>query len=199
MKAAIVLSLLLAACGVRVHVEPAPLTAAAPRCIAVLPFANSSEQPHAGEVVATLVADTLLTHGYGVLEPSAVAQRLAELQLAATSDTATLQKLGAALGVDAILTGSVTRYEAKSPRNDSNVAVAFSGRLLQVAPPKVVWANSVSANLQPYLLAVPHSRLHVAQAAVDASMAELIRNRPLAQRLTPPCWKAATQPTEKDE
>jgi TolB-like protein len=109
--------LMLAACGGSVASirdfagdGPAPRAGMA---IAVLPFDNLSAHPHAGRIVSQLVAGELYNRRlFAQIEESEIGRRLAERRLDGKEvgrDTVA-REVAEALGVDAVLVGSVQDF-----------------------------------------------------------------------------------------
>ncbi len=115
--------------------------------VAVMPFANLTDQNKAHERVRDVFINALLASSpIYVLPPGEVARGISRTQVAesASPSVEDAQKLGATLGVDAIITGVVKEYgEVRSGTAQANV-IAVSLRMMEVQTGKVVWAASAS-------------------------------------------------------
>lgn len=192
---ALALALLAAgtACGVASHeVALAPDAVRALDCVAVLPFDNDSGIDRAGEVMAHAVANELMVSSrFNVLEPSEAARIMNSLGLARRRGVIGPEEVtvyGAALGVQAVMIGSVSRHESRerTPR-DARPAVSFAARLIDVGSGDTLWATTVSSVDDPVLLALPRSRFRLARAAIAKGMKSLIEARSVVE--TRVCWK----------
>ena len=162
-------------CAARVSTSEPPVEAVARLgCVAVLPFANHSRSERAGDVVAEMVAGSLvLSNRYNIVEPAEVRGLLdmRGIALWPAQNSAAARTIGEALGVDAVLMGDVVSY------GDSVVdAVVFSTHLVDVGKGEIVWSGRVthsgtgSGLTQPVLTGF-------AQRASDELLAILISRR----------------------
>ncbi|AWK89307.1 hypothetical protein DEW08_24690 (plasmid) [Azospirillum thermophilum] len=114
--------------------------------IAVLPFENLTNHANAGLVAGDLVSTELYTLGlFRVSEASRVRNHLASAKLDAEklSDGATAQEIGRALGVDAVLVGSVSEYGYQHGLREEPV-VGLNARIVSTRDGAVLWASSQS-------------------------------------------------------
>lgn len=114
--------------------------------IAVLPFENLTNHANAGLIAGDLVSTELYTLGlFRVSEGSRVRNHLASAKLDAEklSDGATVQEIGRALGVDAVLMGSVSEYGYQHGLREEPV-VGLNARLVSTRDGAVLWASSQS-------------------------------------------------------
>src|SRR5688500_9427465 len=84
-------------------------------CIAVLPFDNLTAEEGAGETMSDLVTiDLLQTGRYDVLDRAEAGRLLSVrgINLGTVGDRATGRALGSALGVDAVVIGTVSTFDA---------------------------------------------------------------------------------------
>ncbi|CAO3450070.1 hypothetical protein [Azospirillum largimobile] len=122
--------------------------------VAVLPFENLTNHPNAGQIAADLVSTEL----YGVgsvrtVEAGRVRSRLATLKSADAGAAAVpeapadapldAQAAGRALGVDAVLAGSVSEYGYQHGLREEPV-VGLNARLVRVSDGAVLWTSSQS-------------------------------------------------------
>lgn len=113
--------------------------------LAVLPFENLSAHPTAGQIIAQLIATELYSRRlFGQLEESEVRRRLSERRLEGKElgrDTVA-REVAAALGVDAVLVGSVQDFGYRHGLKPEP-AVAATARLVS-RDGLVLWSGSFS-------------------------------------------------------
>jgi len=121
---------------------------------AVLPFADYPYQPGSGVLLADIVSMELLKQGINVIDRSTTVKILTELSLGSTGiiDESTAPRIGLLLGVSALLTGSINKYNTTftniqlvagaSPAYMPSSAVALSLKLIDVETGQIVWAAS---------------------------------------------------------
>lgn len=112
--------------------------------VALLPFENLTAYPGAGQVVADLLATELLARGtFRVMEASELRRRLAvrDLDREDTAGTTPAAEIAAAIGVDAVLTGSVSEFGYQHGLKEEPT-VGINLRLVRAAGGDVVWAAS---------------------------------------------------------
>jgi polysaccharide biosynthesis protein PelC len=119
---------------------------AAPRAdmaVAVLPFENLSAHPHAGQILAQLIAAELYSRGlFAQVEESEVRRRLAQRGLEGKElgrDTVA-RELAEAIAVDAVLVGSVQDFGYRYGLRPDPV-VAATARLV-ARDGNVLWGGS---------------------------------------------------------
>lgn len=157
-SALLLAGLLLAGCSVgrinsRDFAQPgAALPAGA--TVAVLPFENLTNHPNAGQIAADLVSTELYgLGGVRTMEAGRIRSRLSaqrpadaaspgapEAQADAPLD---VQAAGRALGVDAVLAGSVSEYGYQHGLREEPV-VGLNARLVRVSDGAVLWTSSQS-------------------------------------------------------
>ena len=118
--------------------------------IAVCDFSGSYSFANSGDVVADEFVLQMLEKGYNVIERNKVNLLIRERNL----DSTDYSKLGKLLGVDAILTGSVSKYAEDAGRTvystDANgnarteiamsrAVVGVSARLIDVNTGEIIW------------------------------------------------------------
>ncbi|MGZ6143728.1 MAG: GNA1162 family protein [Myxococcales bacterium] len=116
---------------------------AAVKTVAVLPFQNLSRDNQAGDRIRDVFANALLaTGGVYVLPQGEVTRGLqkAAVQLPATPTKEDAVNLGKALGVEAVITGTLKEYgEIRSGTATAN-AISVSVEMLETTTGKVVWS-----------------------------------------------------------
>jgi len=113
--------------------------------VAVLPFWNLTQNQGAADRVRDVLSNALLaSQAVYVLPSGEVGRAVTRLGLASSTAPTVeeVQKLGAALKVDAIVTGVVKEYgEVRSATASSNV-VSVSVQMYETGTGKVVWAGA---------------------------------------------------------
>lgn len=148
----ILLGVLLAGAGCRsTGVEYAHPDAdyAALHRVAVIPFQSQAVEPRAGEKVTdTFAIEMMARSPWQVVDLAQVAAALRAAQLEDPSrlSAADIQRLGAALGVEAIVCGSVDEYAMGTTPEATFPVVAVSVRLVDVATGSVLWAGQCAGN-----------------------------------------------------
>nr|WP_295826586.1 hypothetical protein [uncultured Azospirillum sp.] len=121
--------------------------------VAVLPFENLTNHPNAGQIAADIVSTELYgVDGLRSMEASRVRSRLSAAKPAADAtatdtpaDAAPLdaQTAGRTLGVDAVLSGSVSEYGYQHGLREEPV-VGLNARLVRSSDGAVLWTSSQS-------------------------------------------------------
>lgn len=115
------------------------------RSVAVMPFANLTRETAAAERVRDVFATMLLSTGALSVVPIGEVQNAISTQGVATPaapSTEAVTKLGRALKVDAIITGTVREYgEVRSGASSANV-VSISVQMIETTSGKLVWSAS---------------------------------------------------------
>lgn len=115
------------------------------KTVAVMPFWNLTPSLQAADRVRDVFTTALLaTQGVYVLPAGEVARAVTRLGLGSSSSPSVeeVQKLGALLRVDAVVTGVVREYgEVRSASATSNV-VSLSIQLQETGTGKVVWSGA---------------------------------------------------------
>ena len=116
-----------------------PASAASPR-VALLPFSNLSENPHATTVVMTFVRHDLAARSIDLADSATVAEILRKHRVRNTTELSaeSVDTVAAETSVRYLLLGSIDRYT----ETDSTGEVALSARLLDVATSTIVWAET---------------------------------------------------------
>lgn len=126
--------------------------------VAVLPFENLTNHPNAGQIAADIVSTELYgVEGIRTVEVGRVRSRLSAAKPAADAATPTAsandgqpdaapldaQAAGRALGVDAVLAGSVSEYGYQHGLREEPV-VGLNARLVRTSDGAVLWTSSQS-------------------------------------------------------
>lgn len=115
--------------------------------VAVLPLANLSRDPAAGERVRDVFSGALLaTNAVYVVPPGEVARVLGRSAVAspATISTEDVIKLGGQLKVQAVITGVLREYgESRSGSASANY-ISLSVQMVETTTGKVVWSASTT-------------------------------------------------------
>lgn len=142
------LLVLLAACsGVP---SPYYMNAAAPpvrgMSVAILPFENLSTDPNAGTVIAQMTASELYARGlFKLMEETEARKRAADarIDLSQLGEATAAGQAAKALGVDAVLIGSVSEFRYQHGLKEEPT-VSVSARLVR-ADGTVMWATTRSS------------------------------------------------------
>lgn len=167
-----------------------PETARGQSCIAVLPFENATRLEGAGTIVASAFATTLRESGrVNPLGPDEIVRLLTVMQtrFEASTRLAEIQAYGQALGVPAVLTGTVT--ELAAPRSGSsikNAVVGFVAELVATDSGELLWTASASNYHHAILLDTAEPRAEILRQAVTAATSQLLFGRGIVTSL-PPC------------
>jgi len=120
---------------------------AAVKTVAVMPFQNLTGDKMAGERVRDMFINKLLATGaIYVVPPGEVARAVARAETLTpeTPSNQDVDRIGAILRVDAVITGTVREYnEVRSGTVTDNV-VSLSLRMIEVKTKKVVWTASAT-------------------------------------------------------
>jgi TolB-like protein len=150
------------------------------RRVAVLPFANLSEEDVADERLHSLFLTRLLAaQVLEVVETGAVREALGSLRLTAesTPTPAQLVALGAALGVDAVFAGTVEDYGVARGSRENLSRVTVSLTLTETQRGVLVWraqAHASGASFWRRLFGTSERSLHeVSAAAIDRALETL--------------------------
>lgn len=142
------LGLLLAACATSGHnYHDRNMDFGSIRTVAVLPFANLTRDQLASERVRDAFSNLLLASGAVYVLPQGEAARGISRTGVANPAAPSIEevvKLGAALKVDAVITGVVKEYgEVRSGTASGNVC-SVTVQMLEVATGKLVWSASTT-------------------------------------------------------
>lgn len=114
--------------------------------VALLPFENLSSDPNAGQIVAQLFASELYARGiFRLMEETEARKRAndAKLNLALLGEKFSAAEAARALGVEALLYGSVAEYRYQHGLKEEP-SIGFSVRLVS-RDGVVLWASSRAA------------------------------------------------------
>lgn len=115
--------------------------------VAVMPFANLSRDPLAGERVRDVFATMLLATGAVYVVPSGEVQRaVARTGLASpvAPSVEEVVKLGTALKAQGLITGVVKEYGEVRSGNALGNAVSISVQMFETTTGKVIWTASTT-------------------------------------------------------
>ncbi|GFK95130.1 hypothetical protein NNJEOMEG_02988 [Fundidesulfovibrio magnetotacticus] len=131
--------------SVSVYVTPGA-NLRAKRTVAIMPLANLTTHPSAGQIISDLLYTELRTvQSFRLLENTEVWNRMAgkdqDIEDAALTQRA--RQLGQDLLVDAVLFGAVTEFRYKRGL-DEEPAVGITLRLMDVASGQVLWVATIS-------------------------------------------------------
>lgn len=136
------LTLALAACATGQKYKDKAMDFAAVKTVAVLPFQNLSRDNQAADRVRDVFANALLaTGGVYVLPQGEVTRGLqkAAVQIPSTPAKDDVVNLGKALGVEAVISGTLKEYgEIRSGTSTAN-AISVSVEMIETTSGKVVW------------------------------------------------------------
>ncbi len=145
----LIIALLFTGCAVRYSVKKGYDFTKIKR-IAVCEFSGNSVFANSGDIVADEFVMQMIDKGYNVMERNKVNLLIRERNL----DSSDYSRLGKLLGVDAILTGSVSKYSEDAGRtfyytdssgntrtdvSMSRAVVGVSARLIDVNTGEIVW------------------------------------------------------------
>ena len=175
-----VAALLSTACAVSVEeVKPPSNSLKRLNCIAVLPFDNKSEDGRAGNIVAEMLASSLVTsEHYNIVEPTEV-RHILEAQgygYLPTPDLPTMQAYGRALGVDAVFVGSVAHFNNGAGNTIDEPQVAIASQLVEIRDGRKLWQGKVEyAREKGSLSPTPHAA--ILRQSVDSLVSTLVSER----------------------
>lgn len=120
------------------------------RFVALLCFANHTNNPQAGKIVTDLMASELYTvPNFQMMEQSAIHEKLKKSKyydedyLESVLDNISAGEIGKLLGVDTVIFGSVSEYRYKMDLSEVPV-VGINIRLLDVESGEILWSASKS-------------------------------------------------------
>ncbi len=117
-------------------------------CIAVLPLKNETQDPQAGDVVSDILSIELMQRGgFNVMDRMEVERALGERDIRVPHGIAPEDAAGVGiiLGVQAVLTGRVTRYVYRPsalPTEGAVPAADFSLSLIDTTTGQTIWKGS---------------------------------------------------------
>jgi len=115
--------------------------------IAVLPLVNFSRDERAPDIVGTsLVVELLATNRFTVVDPGLVEEHILSNRLRLTDrlPLESLQKIGADLGVEYVIVGSVNEFGMMPKANEALPTVSFAVRMVSCSTGAIVWAATHS-------------------------------------------------------
>jgi curli biogenesis system outer membrane secretion channel CsgG len=154
-----------------VYVAPAADVAAI-RKVAVLPFKGPTEL--IGTSVSDLfVTELLRTARYELVERGQMARVLSETELAlAGLSAARAVSVGAMMGADGVVIGTVDEYGAAAARGHAYPVVGISARLIDCRTGKIVWSVDEAGKAKSKALTLPEQ----ARKVVHDMVATLYRS-----------------------
>jgi len=110
--------------------------------IAVLPFENFTSNEYAAEKIRRAVIIELLRRGIDVVEPGEVLKTLRDLKLTSIGSmtNSNVQDIGTALGVEAVLVGTVGAFGISKGISVSYPEVSLKMTMLETAKGNIVWS-----------------------------------------------------------
>ncbi len=110
--------------------------------IAVLPFESLTNDEYAGEKIRKSVITEFLSRGVDIIEPGEVTKVLIEQKIRSLGSmkTTDMQNIGKALGVEALLMGSVEAYGISRGISVSYPEVSISLRLVEAPSGSILWS-----------------------------------------------------------
>jgi len=153
----------------QVLIEPAALERTA--CVAVVPFVDGGDG-RVGRAMAEAVASAVLTtEAMNVLGPSEVEQVLALLgarPIGVTTPPLTPLEVAAALGVDAVLSGTVTETTAaRGPGAPVSSGLGFTVELVAAKSRAPIWRAAVTSSTHRVLLDLRTPRQQLVRESAD--------------------------------
>jgi len=113
------------------------------RKVAVLPLENLTRDRFASEKIRELVMMNLLKKGIDIIEPGEVNDLLRSMRIRTmrrvTRDE--IVEIGRRLGIDAVITGSVSTYEIKRALSVTYPEVSIYLNLIDVHSGSILWAT----------------------------------------------------------
>ncbi len=111
--------------------------------IAVLPFENFTSDKHAGDKVRSMVIIEMLSRGMDVIEPGEVIKTLLESNVRSihTISVADIQNMGDALGIKAVLMGSVESFGMSRGMSVSYPEVTIHLMMLDTESGDIIWST----------------------------------------------------------
>ncbi len=110
--------------------------------VAVLPFEALTPDEYAGEKIRKSVITELLLRGIDVVEPGEVTRTLVELKIRSLGSIkkTDIQNIAKALGVEALLMGSVEAYGISRGISVTYPEVSISLRLVEASTGNIIWS-----------------------------------------------------------
>jgi hypothetical protein len=181
---ALILCALFSAC---VHLPPVvPNTASPYKSIAVLPVVNNSVDVEAPAAVQEALYQEALHYHFPVVKPNAETNQILKDQMSLTLgsqlDMATPQKLGAALGVDAVMYASLEDFSQKITGIYNVKRVRIRAKLVDCKTGEVLWKNGIGIKQAltaggSFLSQVPGVNLAIGAAGALSSLASKMSDK----------------------
>jgi TolB-like protein len=110
--------------------------------IAVLPIENFTNDGSAGDKISDAVITEILSRGIDVIEPGEISSVLSELKVKSISSIGTndIQGIQKALGVDAVMRGSVDAYQISAGITAGYPEVTIHMTLIDAKSGSIVWS-----------------------------------------------------------
>lgn len=111
--------------------------------IAVLPFENFTSDKHAGDKVRSMVIIEMLSRGMDVIEPGEVIKTLLESNVRSihSISVSDIQNMGDALGIKAVLMGSVESFGMSRGVSVSYPEVTIHLMMLDTESGDIIWST----------------------------------------------------------
>ncbi len=138
------------------------------RKIAVMPFKAATELIGAS-VSDMVVTEILKANKYDVVERNQLSQVLGETELALSGvSEAKAAQIGALLGADGVVVGTVAEYGMTASRGRTYPVVAFSMRMIHCETGKIIWSVDHASRAPSSSTPLPiHARTIVHEAVAD--------------------------------
>jgi len=171
-----------------------PAILRATKCIAVLPLENLSGKVMAGYKMAEIVSSEIITSKrFGVMEPIEVLKTLAaaKIPLTARIDSMKAQEIGMALGVDAVISGTLREFSFHGPfaeLGEGAPVVSFELQLVDSSNGTTAWSGKVESIGKEAIDTSRNYLINHARNAVNEGIS------PLFESVNPrniyiPCWR----------
>ncbi len=140
------LFLIISGCGIKTQFSHQELPGLPKMKLAVLPFENLAQHPHAGIIASQLIMTQLYKSDKFILQKENTTRKLLrenKIDFSKLADNYYVAALGEKLGVEAVMAGSASEYKYQHGLGQ-NAAVGFNARLIEVKSARVLWAGSYS-------------------------------------------------------
>lgn len=148
--------------------------------VAVLPFANFTEELDAAEIITPLVAESLRSKGFTVVSEAPVENVLYKQRVRQTAmiSRQTAEALAKELGVEGVMLGMITSYQ-----KEEIPQVGVSARLLAVPETTILWAYDISLSGEDFTGPLSLGTVYSIETLRQKVVQRLVDN--LAPRLVP--------------
>jgi hypothetical protein len=180
----LLLSAIVSAC---VHLPPVTPNPGSPvKSLAILPVVNNSVDVEAPAAVQEALYQEALHYHFPVVKPNAETNQILKDQMSLTLgsqlDMATPQKLGAALGVDAVMYASLEDFSQKITGIYNVKRVRIRAKLVDCKTGEVLWKNGIGVKQAltaggSFLSQVPGVNLAIGAAGALSSMASRMSDK----------------------